>query len=161
MRQAPADGHTILMGSNSPAVVNAVTVKNPPCDPFKDLRPLFGLAIIPVTFAVRADSPHKTVADVVAAATKGNRPLQLGNYSAGYQLVAAYHRSAQAWFGQPIATGIAGGEIAPHNDPTTTAVILLGTMRGVMLQWLVDPRLPLAAVRDRLLQRVAQALRQA
>jgi tripartite-type tricarboxylate transporter receptor subunit TctC len=90
VRQAPADGHTILMGSNSPAVVNAITIKNLPYDPFKDLRPLYGLAISPVAFAVRADSPHKTVADLVAAAKKDNRPLQLGNYSAGYQLVAAW-----------------------------------------------------------------------
>lgn len=89
-RQAPADGHTILMGSNSPAVVNAITIKNLPYDPFKDLRPLYGLAISPVAFAVRADSPHKTIQDVVAAAKKENRPLQLGNYSAGYQLVAAW-----------------------------------------------------------------------
>ena len=89
-RQAPADGHTILMGSNSPAVVNAITIKNLPYDPFKDLRPLYGLAISPVAFAVRADSPYKTMADVVAAAKKDNRPLQLGNYSAGYQLVAAW-----------------------------------------------------------------------
>ena len=89
-RQAPADGYTILMGSNSPAVVNAVTVKNLPYDPFKDLRPLYGIAISPVAFAVRADSPYKTMADLVAAAKKENRPLQLGNYSAGYQLVAAW-----------------------------------------------------------------------
>ncbi len=90
VRQAPADGHTILMGSNSPAVVNAITIKNLPYDPFKDLRPLYGLAISPVAFAVKADSPHKTIADLVAAAKKENRPLQLGNYSAGYQLVAAW-----------------------------------------------------------------------
>ena len=93
-RQAPADGLTILMGSNSPAVVNAITIKNLPYDPFKDLRPLFGLAISPVAFAVRADSPYKTINDVVAAAKKDNRPLQLGNYSAGYQLVAAWLGSA-------------------------------------------------------------------
>ena len=90
VRQLPADGYTILMGSNSPAVVNAITIKNLPYDPFKDLRPLFGLAISPVAFAVKADSPYKTIGDVVAAAKKENRPLQLGNYSAGYQLVAAW-----------------------------------------------------------------------
>lgn len=89
-RQAPADGHTILMGSNSPAVVNAITIKNLPYDPFKDLRPLYGIAISPVAFTVKADSPYKTVGDLVAAAKKENRPLQLGNYSAGYQLVAAW-----------------------------------------------------------------------
>ena len=89
-RQAPADGYTILMGSNSPVVVNVLTIKNLPYDPFKDLRPLYGIAISPVAFAVRAESPYKTVADLVAAAKKDNRPLQLGNYSAGYQLVAAW-----------------------------------------------------------------------
>lgn len=90
VRQVPGDGHTILMGSNSPAVVNAITIKNLPYDPFKDLRPLYGLAISPVAFAVKADSPYKTIADVVAAAKKDGKPLQLGNYSAGYQLVAAW-----------------------------------------------------------------------
>ena len=93
-RQLPADGHTILMGSNSPAVVNAITIKNLPYDPFKDLRPLYGIASSPVAFAVRADSPYKTMADVVAAAKKANRPLQLGDYSAGYKLIAAWLGSA-------------------------------------------------------------------
>ncbi|WP_162520798.1 TetR/AcrR family transcriptional regulator [Pseudaquabacterium pictum] len=74
-------------------------------------------------------------------------------------VVAAYNRSALAWFEQHIATGIARGEIAPHNDPGITAVILLGAMRGVMQQWLVDPKLPLVAVRDRLLQVAGQLLR--
>src|SRR5215470_3032643 len=85
-RQAPADGHTILMGSNSPVVVNAITIKNLPYDPFKDLRPLYGISLTPVAFAVKADPPHKTIGDLIAAAKRANRPLQLGNYSAGYQL---------------------------------------------------------------------------
>jgi len=118
-RQAPADGHTILMGSNSPAVVNAITVKNLPYDPFKDLRPLYGVAISPVAFAVRADSPYKTMADVVAAAKKDNRPLQLGNYSAGYQLVAAWLGTASGLpvshipykGGAQMLTDVVGGQL--------------------------------------------------
>ena len=39
-----------------------------------------------------------------------------------------------------------------------TAVILLGAMRGAMLQWLLDDRIKLLAVRDRLLQITAQVL---
>lgn len=73
--------------------------------------------------------------------------------------VAAYNRSALAWFEQHIRSGIERGEIAPDNDPAITAVILLGAMRGVMLQWLVDDRIKLAAVRDRLLQIAEQVLR--
>ena len=73
--------------------------------------------------------------------------------------VAAYNRSALAWFEQHIRTGIERGQIAADNDPAITAVILLGAMRGVMLQWLVDDRIKLAAVRDRLLQIAEQVLR--
>ena len=72
--------------------------------------------------------------------------------------VAAYNRGALAWFEQHIRTGIDAGEIDAANDPAVTAVILLGAMRGVMLQWLVDDRIRLNAVRDRLLQIVQQLL---
>lgn len=75
------------------------------------------------------------------------------------QEVAAYNRSALAWFEQHIRTGIDAGEIGPENDPAITAVILLGAMRGVMLQWLVDDKIKLTAVRDRLLRVVEQVLR--
>jgi tripartite-type tricarboxylate transporter receptor subunit TctC len=118
-RQAPADGHTILMGSNSPAVVNAITIKNLPYDPFKDLRPLYGIAISPVAFTVKTDSPYKTMADLVAAAKQSNRPLQLGNYSAGYQLVAAWLGTATGLpvthipykGGAQMLTDVAGGQL--------------------------------------------------
>ena len=119
VRQLPADGHTILMGSNSPAVVNAITVKDLPYDPFKHLRPLYGVAISPVAFAVRADSPYKTVADLVAAARSSKKPLQLGNYSAGYQLVAAWLGSSTSLpvdhipykGGAQMLTDVVGGQL--------------------------------------------------
>ena len=119
VRQAPADGYTLLMGSNSPAVVNVITMKNLPYDPFKDLRPLYGIAISPVAFTVKADSPFKTMADLVAAAKKENRPLQLGNYSAGYQLVAAWLGTASALpvnhipykGGAQMLTDVVGGQL--------------------------------------------------
>ena len=119
VRAAPADGHMILMGSNSPVVVNAITIKNLPYDPFKDLRPLYGIAISPVAFAVRADSPYKTMADLVAASKKDNRPLQLGNYSAGYQLGAAWLGTASGLAvnhipykgGAQMLTDVVGGQL--------------------------------------------------
>lgn len=77
------------------------------------------------------------------------------------QEVAAYNRSALDWFEQHIAIGIAQGDIAPDTDAAVTAVILLGAMRGVMLQWLVDDRIELPAVRDRLLVIARQVLRPA
>lgn len=78
--------------------------------------------------------------------------------SALRQELVAYNRNALAWFERHIRTGIERGEIAADTDPAVTAVILLGAMRGVMLQWLVDERIKLLAVRDRLLQITRQVL---
>ena len=119
VRAAPADGHSILMGSNSPAVVNAITVKDLPYDPFKHLRPLYGIAISPVAFAVKAESPYKTMADLVTATRNARKPLQLGNYSAGYQLVAAWLGSSTGLAvdhipykgGAQMLTDVVGGQL--------------------------------------------------
>ncbi|MEZ5741777.1 MAG: TetR family transcriptional regulator [Burkholderiaceae bacterium] len=73
--------------------------------------------------------------------------------------LAAYNRNALAWFEQQIRIGIERAEIAPGVDPSITATILLGAMRGVMQQWLVDKQIDLPAVRDRLLQITEQVLR--
>ena len=72
--------------------------------------------------------------------------------------IVAYNRKALTWFERHIAIGIERGEIASDTDAAVTAVILLGAMRGAMLQWLLDDRIKLLAVRDRLLQITAQVL---
>jgi AcrR family transcriptional regulator len=66
--------------------------------------------------------------------------------------IAEYNRAALDYFENHIRYGVAHGEMAADTDPATTAVILLGAMRGAMMQWLVDERISLHRVRDRLLQ---------
>jgi hypothetical protein len=68
-------------------------------------------------------------------------------------LVADYNRQALAWFEHHIRHGIAHGQIRPDLPPATTAVLLLGAMRGILQQWLVmgPRRIRLQAVRDQLL----------
>ncbi len=90
VKSAPADGHTILMASNSPMTVNPVMIKNLPYDPIKDFRPVIGVSKGPVAFIVRAESPYKTVKDLVDATRKSGIPLAVGNYSAGYELIGAW-----------------------------------------------------------------------
>ena len=99
LRQAPADGHTILLASNSPLTVNPVVTKNLPYDPFRDIRPLVGLGKGSVAFVVRADSPHRTIQDLVAFARREKRSLNAGNYSAGYQPI-------NAWLGTAAGVGM-------------------------------------------------------
>jgi AcrR family transcriptional regulator len=72
--------------------------------------------------------------------------------------VMGYNRSALSFFEQHIRVGIAHGEIVADADPKVTAVVLLGTMRGVMLQRLVDDEIDLLEVRDRLLAIVDKVL---
>lgn len=72
--------------------------------------------------------------------------------------IATYNRSAQAFVANHIAIGIEAGEIAPSVSPTASAILLLGTMRGVLLQWLVDERIDLQPVQERLLAIVDRIL---
>ena len=65
--------------------------------------------------------------------------------------MAAYNRLALAFFETHLRIGIAQGEVRADIEPASMAVLLLGSLRGVMLQWLLDEAIDLGAVRDRLL----------
>lgn len=90
VKAAPADGYTVLIATSSPMSVNAVTIKDLPYDPFVDFKPLVGVAVNPAGFVVRGDSPHRNLQDVVASIRDERRPLAVGNYSVGYQLMATW-----------------------------------------------------------------------
>ena len=92
LKTEPADGYTMLMGSNSPLAANTVTVKNLPYDPVKDLRPVSGITKSMAVFAVNKDSPIKTVADLEKRG-KDAKPMNIGVYSTGYQLAGAQFTS--------------------------------------------------------------------
>lgn len=72
--------------------------------------------------------------------------------------VMAYNRSALSYFEHHIRIGMASGEIPADTDSRTISLILLGAMRGVMLQWLIDGGIDLMNVRDRLLAIVDKIL---
>ncbi len=86
VKTAPADGYTILLASNSPLSVNAVTIKDLPYDPLKDLKPLSGMTRGMNAYVVAPNSKLITLADLVAAAKTEKQALNAGSYSDGYQL---------------------------------------------------------------------------
>ena len=86
----PADGYTVLMSSNSIMSLNPVLKKNLTYDAFTDFRPVHGIQVGGAVLVVPADSPAKTVADLLKLAKAENRPLSMGNYSEGYQLLATW-----------------------------------------------------------------------
>jgi tripartite-type tricarboxylate transporter receptor subunit TctC len=77
---APADGYTVFIGSNSTLSTNAATFKKLPYDPIADFAPITLLMRGPCLVIVPANSPYKTLNDLIADARK--RPTAL-NYGAG------------------------------------------------------------------------------
>ena len=66
-KSAP-DGYTLVMGQTSNLAINPTLYKDIPYDSLKDLTPVVLVGEGPIALAVRADSPMKTLADLVAAA---------------------------------------------------------------------------------------------
>ena len=97
VKSAPPDGYTLLLGSNSPMTVNPVVMKDLPYDPVREFRPVVFFGLAPVAFVVNPGSPYKTIGDLIQGVKKSGASLQIGTYSAGYELIST-------WFGA--ATGI-------------------------------------------------------
>lgn len=72
-------------------------------------------------------------------------------------MMAAYNRAVLRYFERNLKAAIGNGEVSPETDPRAAAVVMLGAMRGVLLQWLCDDRIRMTKVRDELL-RIARNL---
>ena len=85
---APADGYTVFVGSNSTLAVNVALFKKLPYDPQTDLVPLTMMMRAPTLVVVPANSPYKTLLELVSAAREQPGKLNYASGSAGYQLMA-------------------------------------------------------------------------
>lgn len=84
--KSPSDGYTLVIGQTSNLAVNPTLYKKLPYQPLKDLAPITTLATAPLVLVVAANSPYKTLADVVAAAKA--KPDQVTFASPGNGTVA-------------------------------------------------------------------------
>lgn len=66
--KAAPDGYTLVMAQTDNVVLNPLLYSKLTYDPVKDLAPVGLVASGPAVLVVRADSPYKTLADVVTAA---------------------------------------------------------------------------------------------
>jgi tripartite-type tricarboxylate transporter receptor subunit TctC len=90
VKAAPADGYTILMGSNSLMAVNPIMLKELTYDAVKDFKPIGGLTRGLNVIVVAKDSKYQSFAELLAAAKTSAVPLNGGTYSLGYQLALAW-----------------------------------------------------------------------
>jgi tripartite-type tricarboxylate transporter receptor subunit TctC len=79
---APADGYTLALLSNGTAV-SVGLFKNLPFDPLKDFLPISSLGYFDFVVATSADSPFKTMADVVKYAKDNPGKLNVGTINVG------------------------------------------------------------------------------
>lgn len=66
--KAPPDGYTIQGGTISSHAINVSLYSKLPYDPVRNFTPITMIGSMPNILVVRADSPYKTVQDVIAAA---------------------------------------------------------------------------------------------
>jgi tripartite-type tricarboxylate transporter receptor subunit TctC len=79
--KASPDGYTIQGGTISSHAINVSLYSRLPYDPIKHFQPITMIGSMPNVLVVRADSPYKTVQDVVAAAKA--RPGAINYASSG------------------------------------------------------------------------------
>ncbi|MEJ8823156.1 tripartite tricarboxylate transporter substrate binding protein [Variovorax humicola] len=78
-----ADGYNLLMSSISPNAVNISLYSKLGFDPVKDFEPIVYVSSVPNILVVPADSPFKTVKDVIDAARASPGKLNYGSAGIG------------------------------------------------------------------------------
>lgn len=83
VKRAPPDGYTVLMGFTGSHSVNPSLYSKLPYDPVKDFQPVTVLISTKHVLVVPADSPAKSVADLVALAKKSPQGLTFASQGVG------------------------------------------------------------------------------
>jgi len=87
-RAAP-DGNTVLVGTNSTNAAARALFRNVPFDMENGFVAISTIATVPLLVAVRADSPHRTLAELIAAARARPEGITYATASASQQVAAA------------------------------------------------------------------------
>jgi len=81
--RAPADGYTLMVGTDATLTSNVFLYKHTPFDPVKDFAPIINAGANIICLAVNADLPIKSVADVIAYAKANPGKLSYGSSGTG------------------------------------------------------------------------------
>jgi tripartite-type tricarboxylate transporter receptor subunit TctC len=137
------DGYTLLGSTDTPLMVMPVISKEVTYDPLKDVIPLGHIGYAPAVFAVKGDSPFKTLAELVEYAHKN--PGKLKNASAGIGTESFFNLQLLCYKEKIKITSIpfkSGGEgivslLGGHTDMSSTSLasvgpqLKAGTLRGL------------------------------
>ena len=141
--KSPADGYNLVLGQTSNLAINPTLYSKLPYDPVKDLTPISMVASSGLAIVVSADSPYRTIADVVAAArakpgsinfaTSGNGTVahlatELFQKEAGVKLTHIPYKGASQGL-----TDVIGGQVQLYvsSVPTLIGHIKTGKLRAL------------------------------
>jgi tripartite-type tricarboxylate transporter receptor subunit TctC len=140
LAQSPPDGYTLIVVANGHAL-NGYFYAKLPYDPFKDFTSISLIGSSPNMLLVRADSPFKSVGDVIAAARAKPGQLSYGHAGNGtsphlagelFKYMAKVDITAVPYKGgAPSLTDLIGGHIplSFNNIPESIGQVKAGAVR--------------------------------
>ncbi|HUP30341.1 MAG TPA: tripartite tricarboxylate transporter substrate binding protein [Usitatibacter sp.] len=143
--KSPADGYTLLMGSNSTFSVAPSLYPKNPYNPLADFAPVIMIASAPFVLVVNPNLPAKSARELVAQAKDFPRKLTMssaGTGSSNHLVGELFQEISGARFthvpykgsGQAL-TDLMGGQVDLHFDQITSAAshIQGGKLRALMV----------------------------
>jgi tripartite-type tricarboxylate transporter receptor subunit TctC len=118
--KSPPDGYTLLINSSAHSV-NPAIFANLPYDTVKDFTDIAALAIQPNVLVVAADSPYKTLGDLLAYAKANPGKLNFGHAGVG----SGTHLNTEKLLAQ---AGITATVVPFKGTPEVVAAILSGSV---------------------------------
>jgi tripartite-type tricarboxylate transporter receptor subunit TctC len=137
------DGHTLMMGTNSTVSVGPNIFSNWPYDPIKGIAPISMIQTVPFVLVVKADSPIKSVPDLVKLAKEKPGEITVAHAGTGSSnhLVAELFQMRTGTKlllvpykgGAPAMNDLLAGQVQTYFDQASTTVPQVegGTVRAL------------------------------
>lgn len=127
--RAPADGYTLVMGTNGTHVLNQFLYKSIGYEPAKDFEPIILFSTFPMVLLSSQNSKLTTLNDVIAASANGSKGAEIAMPSTTARLVLELlkERSKSPLFGVPYkgsstaTTDVIGGQLPLMIDTVSAA----------------------------------------
>ncbi len=139
--KAKADGYTVLITTNTTHAANEFLYKKLPYDPVKDFSPLAGLGKGGQVMVVPANSPYKSVAELLAFAKANPGKLSFGSGSSSSRMAGEMLKQLAGvdilhvpYKSNPLAiTDLLGGQISLMITDVSTGIpqIKAGKLRAL------------------------------
>ena len=151
--KSPADGYTLLLGSNTTLTMNPAIRNNLPYDPIKSFTPLALVADMGLLLVAHQDTPGQTLSDIVAQAKAAPDKFSYGSYGTGSSVhFGAEMLKSTAGFqmmhvpfngSSPSLTALMGGQVPLAVDTVVASTPLIKSGKIKAIAVLGPQRLPL------------------